>query len=389
MRENNRTLSISVAIMAMILVFYIIYIWSSLIIPLVIAVIISFLIISLSKFFQKKWLNKYISFPLSIITFLLFFFLLGQLINSNIQEIWENSENYQKKFVNIMESVEESLNINKINFINNKGDSSIEGESGDEKINIWKFVNYDDILTKINIPFLVSYIAGGITSVFKNMWIIFFYTVFILLEARFFYKKIDLMFSNEWREKVLEVLELIQKDVKSYFVIKTIISLITAISSFFFMMIFDVDFALFWAFLIFLLNYIPNIGSIVAVFFPVLFSIIQFQSLPITLGITACLAWIQILMWNIIEPRFMWNKLNLSPLVILISLIFWWTLWGVIGMLLAVPIMVIMNIILSHIKSTRSIAILLSEKWIIKTDFWNVEEKKKVIDRIKEKFTKK
>ncbi len=374
MKTNSRVLTISILIIAMIAIFFIIYIGASLLIPLIIAIIISFAIISVSNFFHKLWLNKFISFTFSLISFLLIFWLIGVLINSNVQDIVQNSQSYQEKFVSIIKSFEDNLNS--------------EG-SWMNKLNMGRFINYDYILSKIDIPFIVSFFASWATTIFKSTGIIFFYTIFILLESRFFYKKIDLMFSSEWKDKVVEVIELIKKDVKAYFVIKTVVSLITAIVSYLIMLMFWLKLALFWAFLIFLLNYIPTIGSIVAVFFPVLFSIIDIQSAYITLWILILLAWVQITMWNIVEPRFMWNKLNLSPLVILISLIFWWALWWIVGMLLSVPIMVIINIILSHIKSTRPIAILLSEKGIIKTDFWNIKkDKKSVVKRIRDRLKK-
>jgi len=128
------------------------------------------------------------------------------------------------------------------------------------------------------------------------------------------------------------------------------------------MWLFDLDFALFWAMLIFLLNFIPNIGSFIAVCFPLILSLVQYESYYPFFFLLIVLSSIQILMGNIIEPRFMGNRLNLSPLVIIMALGFWGTLWGIIGMLLCVPIMVIVNIILSKFPSTRPIAILLSEK---------------------------
>ena len=128
------------------------------------------------------------------------------------------------------------------------------------------------------------------------------------------------------------------------------------------MYIFGLEFAIFFAFIIFLLNFIPNIGSIIAVTFPVIFSLVQFESLYLTSIFLALMIGVQVLMGNFVEPKFVGNKLNLSPLVIILSLVFWGSLWGVVGMLLSVPIMVIINIILAAIPSTRPIAILFSEK---------------------------
>ena len=93
-----------------------------------------------------------------------------------------------------------------------------------------------------------------------------------------------------------------------------------------------------------------------------MFSLIQFESVSLTVVLLVLMTSAQVLTGNILEPKIMGNRLNLSPLVILISLIFWGTLWGPIGMLLSVPIMVTINIILAHFELTRPISILLSEK---------------------------
>jgi predicted PurR-regulated permease PerM len=90
--------------------------------------------------------------------------------------------------------------------------------------------------------------------------------------------------------------------------------------------------------------------------------LIQFDSIYTTVALLGIFVSIEVLMGNIIEPKFMGNKLNLSPLVILIALGFWGSIWGVVGMLLSVPLMVIINITLSRFDTTRPIAILLSEK---------------------------
>gem|GEM_PF-891425 len=92
------------------------------------------------------------------------------------------------------------------------------------------------------------------------MGIILFYVMFILLEYRYFKDKLYLMIvNNSQKMEILETLEKIKKDVKSYFVIKTIVSFFTAVFSYFVMITFGLDFAIFWSMLVFILNFIPNI----------------------------------------------------------------------------------------------------------------------------------
>lgn len=223
--------------------------------------------------------------------------------------------------------------------------------------------NIAQVFESVNISGLFENIASGVVSISGNLGIIIFYTLFILLEYRYLRTKVNLMIQdNLAKKKTFAVLDQIKTDVKSYFVIKASVSFFVGLFSYIIMMIFGLEFAIFFAFIIFLLNFIPNIGSIIAVLFPVLFSLVQFESFYMTSIFLALMISVQILMGNFVEPKFVGNKLNLSPLVILLSLVFWGSLWGVVGMLLSVPIMVIINIILAAIPSTRPIAILFSEK---------------------------
>ncbi|MCY4192269.1 MAG: AI-2E family transporter, partial [Rhodospirillaceae bacterium] len=121
-----------------------------------------------------------------------------------------------------------------------------------------------------------------------------------------------------------------------------------------------VDFAEFWAVLFFLFNYIPTIGAIIGVFFPAMFMIVQFSSVPLIISVIAVLIAIPTIINNFVEPRMMGRSLNLSSLVIIMSLILWGSIWGIIGMFLCVPIMVILNIILAKFEPTRPVAVLLS-----------------------------
>jgi predicted PurR-regulated permease PerM len=121
-----------------------------------------------------------------------------------------------------------------------------------------------------------------------------------------------------------------------------------------------VDFAAFWALMIFLLNFIPIIGALLGVTFPSLLALVQFETIGPFLVTSLALSGAQFVVSNLVEPRLMGRKLHLSPLVIILSLAFWGGLWGVVGMILCVPIMVILMIICGHFGPTRPIAIMLS-----------------------------
>lgn len=126
-----------------------------------------------------------------------------------------------------------------------------------------------------------------------------------------------------------------------------------------------VDYAEFWALIIFLLNYIPTIGSMLAVLFPSMLAIVQFGTVLHPVLTLCLLGGVQFAIGNLIEPRLMGRSLNLSPLVIMLALTFWGAIWGITGMLLCVPITVILMIIFSEFKQTRPIAIMLSADGIV------------------------
>jgi len=363
MKKNNAVVTVSVVILTLVVVFYVLFLGASIIIPFVIALLLSFAIASLSNFFIGKGLFKPFAFILSLVTYGFVFWVITLIVNTNIQDIVSQAPEYQEKLIKITYKWADYFSIDQSTMLS-------------------------EITSKIDIPALISNTISWVTSVIRSTGTIIFFTIFILLEGRFLWKKIELMTHNK---QIFNIIELIRKDMKTYFVIKTATSLSTGILSYTVLMIFGVDFALFWAFLIFLLNYIPTVWSIIAVFFPVTFSLVQFESFYLFTLLLLALGGIQLLIGNIIEPRLMGNKLNLSPLVILLSLLFWWQIWWVVGMLLCVPIMVIINIILAHIPVTRPIAILLSEQGNVQ--FGDAEDHlstgRFILKRMKKKIMKK
>jgi len=186
--------------------------------------------------------------------------------------------------------------------------------------------------------------------------------IFLLLEQKFFLQKIDkLQLSSERKDHLNIIFTKINDAAGSYIAIKTFASVLTAVLSYAVLITVGVDFALFWAFVIFLLNYIPTIGSIVATAFPALLTLVQFDGFsPFLIVLFGVLA-IQVAIGSFLEPRLLGNTLNISPLVVILALALWGLLWGVVGMLLCVPITIIMIIIFAQFPTTRPIAVFLSK----------------------------
>jgi predicted PurR-regulated permease PerM len=123
-----------------------------------------------------------------------------------------------------------------------------------------------------------------------------------------------------------------------------------------------VDFAAFWGLIIFFLNFIPMIGSLIGIIFPALLTLVQFDTYTPFVVVSLGLSAVQMLIGNFLDPKMTGDTLNLSPLVILLSLATWGMIWGIPGMFLSIPIMVIVTIVMSQFETTRPLAVLLSKR---------------------------
>ncbi len=175
--------------------------------------------------------------------------------------------------------------------------------------------------------------------------------------------KMKALFPNDTnREKANNILHSISENIKTYISITTIISLGTGILTYFICELFGLEGAGLWGgFIAFILNFIPTIGSIIAVLTPFFFALVQLD-LTTALFLIPALGIVQFTLGNIIQPRLMGNKLNISQFVVILSLVIWGgAMWGgTIGMFLSVPLMVILMIIFSQFEPTRPMAILIS-----------------------------
>jgi predicted PurR-regulated permease PerM len=213
----------------------------------------------------------------------------------------------------------------------------------------------------LNLNTLLRDLTLALSGVLGSVGTVAIYTVFLLLEQHHFDTKITALFPDPQREALVRrILDRIGAEIQTYVWLKTLISAATAAACYVVMKVAGLDLAEFWALLIFALNFIPYIGSWLGVIFPAFLALVQFESPTSILMIVVGLTLIQFTGGSIVEPRLMGTGLNVSPVFMLLSLALWGTIWGVVGMFLAVPIMVVIMIVCSHIASTRPIAVLLS-----------------------------
>ncbi|MBL7845654.1 MAG: AI-2E family transporter [Cyclobacteriaceae bacterium] len=210
-------------------------------------------------------------------------------------------------------------------------------------------------------PILTAFL-NSLTNIAGNTIVIIIYVAFLLVEEKFFAKKLQAVTASSTKqEKVNLVMDQITQAIRKYISVKTQMSLLTGVLSYVLLLLFGVDFPVLWAFLIFLLNFIPYIGSFIATSLPSIFAMFQFQSFAMLFWVFMVIQAVQLLVGNVLEPKIMGRTLNLSPLGVMLALTFWGVIWGVLGMFLSVPITSVMLITFSRFESTRFIAIWLSE----------------------------
>ena len=208
---------------------------------------------------------------------------------------------------------------------------------------------------------MLQSMAGSFFSFMGSAFWVILFVIFILSERGGVARKIVKGFGPEQAIDILDTMRRINKAVQQYLGLKTLISLLTGVLVTISLVFLQAPFPFLWGLLAFLLNFIPNIGSIVAGIPPILITLFHSGSITRTLLVTIAFVVIQTVVGNFVEPKVLGKGLDLSPLVVLLSLLFWGWLWGIPGMLLSVPLTAALKISLEQFDQTKPIAIILGD----------------------------
>lgn len=337
-----KVLNFTASALFVVLVFYLLIVGEALLLPLVIAIAFWYLINTLARAFSQIRIANF-SFPLpfcllaSVLTFLALVWALINFLSGRVQEIVEVAPDYQENLVERLQSIPffDAAQFQDMNFM--------------QVLTDW-----------IDIPSYATSVAASFAGILANGGLILIYIGFLFLEQKHFPSKIEALVAKNKVDDANEIMTRIRDDIQKYIGIKMFTSALTGILSYVFMRVLDVDFAGVWGLLIFLLNFIPTVGSIVATIFPAMIALAQSDGYSLVLFVLLGIGAIQICVGNILEPRLMGSRFNLSPIVILLNLALWGYIWGIPGMFLCVPFLIIIAIILSYFPATRPIAIMLS-----------------------------
>jgi len=313
------------------------------IIPFIVALIVWFIIHELRENIQQiPWLRK--NMPLwaqSMVGFIIInvvIFIIIELLFVSMTTLLESVELYES-------------NLDKTLLMIN------EWAGMDVTSQIYDYVN------KMDVTELASKLVDAISALVGDAFLILIYVLFLLIEESVFPHKLKALYPSEKKQnKIIKLTQKMDHSISRYLTLKTIVSLLTGLLSYFALLLFGIDAPIFWALLIFVLNYIPTIGSLIATLFPALFGILQFGEFGPFVYILISVGLIQVIVGNVIEPKLMGNSLNISSLVVILSLTIWGAIWGIMGMILSVPITVMMIVVFEEIPGMRPVAIWLSER---------------------------
>ncbi|MBQ7409437.1 MAG: AI-2E family transporter [Alphaproteobacteria bacterium] len=206
-----------------------------------------------------------------------------------------------------------------------------------------------------------TYVGSSLAGIATSTGMVFIYLIFMFIEQSSFGKKINSLQLGKTKEKKLRyILSSIDENMKKYLFTKTFISAATGISAYILLKMIGLEYASVWAVIIFILNYIPTLGSILACALPILYALISGDTWHLALFTAISLIIIETIFGNILDPKLTGKTLNISTLAILINLVFWGMIWGLAGMFFSVPILVAIYITTAQFPSTRWIAVLLS-----------------------------
>ncbi len=212
-----------------------------------------------------------------------------------------------------------------------------------------------------NLPQIAGYVGSSLAGLATSTGMVLIYLIFMFVEQSSFSKKIDAMPLTKLKAKKLRfILNSINENMKKYLFIKTFISAATGLGAYILLRIIGLEYASVWAFIIFILNYIPTLGSIFACALPILYALISGDTWHLPVFTAISLIGLETIFGNILDPKLTGHTLNISTLAILINLVFWGMIWGLAGMFFSVPILVAVYITTAQFSSTRWIATLLS-----------------------------
>lgn len=315
----SKIISINAIVIGIFVFWYLLKLWAKILIPFTFSIFLTILIFSIYRRLREKKVHQFFIILIMIFWFFWIWYFIYSIVRINYYSFLKEIPIYEYKFQGLFNSISEMAS---------KYDMKFENPISN--------INWQELM-------------GSLFSKFRGFWtmivMIIIYCAFFILEKKNLYNKFVTIFWEN-QEKTLVT---IRENLEDYILFKTFISLLTWVATYLVLLFFGVKFAILWWLMTFLFNFIPTIWSIIAVIVIFLFALIQFTSFFIPITLLILLTLVQFFFGNFLDPKMIWDKLNLSPIIIILSVIIMWALWWWVWMFLAVPMISTINIICQEV----------------------------------------
>lgn len=334
-KNNQNVLVALLSVIALIAVCTVLSIAKAVIIPLIIAWLLSYILGPVVTTLERRRIPTGLSITVVLLLLFGFCYLGGLFLYTRALAFWDAYPRYQESIMALLATSTKNWHL---------PFDPLEG------INWWS-----------NLKGAMAVTADILKSFISSLTMVVIYLVFLLLGKPYFSYKLKKAFPGEKGGKLNAVLGSISSQAGKYLFLQMIISLATGLCVWGSLSVLGVDFAATWGAFAFFLNFIPTIGSMIATIPPILVALVQpdVGSIGFALVVALVLLTIQIVIGNGITPKVMGDRLNLSPVVVLISLVIWGSMWGVVGALLSTPIAAAIKIVCENIEALEPISTLM------------------------------
>ena len=347
--KNQKMIAYFLGFIVSVIIVVILITFKDFLLPITIAILLTYLFHPILDFMKVK---LKIPRPLGVILILIlnfaFFYILGLIFFASFGDFSARMQYYGDKLSAIVSAVLSPFNLTLVELASWLGYETKKFDVG-------------QLLKRLFDAGIIQGVLTSFSNLLSNFFLVMLFWVFMILGKQQFEKRLKVAFSSSSFDTEKQI-NAVSDQLQSYLMIKTIVSLATGVTFTVVLTIYGIDFALIWGLLAFILNYIPNIGSMLATIFPILIALLDFGFGFSSVSLAIILFAVQNIYGNILEPKFMGMKLDLSPVFILISLIFWGWIWGIVGMFLAVPIASLFKILCSNVDALKPVAILIGTK---------------------------
>lgn len=335
---GQRSTSLIVSLAAIVIILAGIKYAESIISPLLVALFITAISGPAMMWLTQKKIPPALAVTIIILAILIIGFFISSVLSTSLNEFSKNLPNYQERLHAITATLLTAVK-----------------QAGFH-------MPFDDLGQMFNLGKVMGFVGTTFNQVLgtlTNIFLILMMVIFLLLELSGFRYKLNAI-SNDPRQTMSDLIS-VSSTISRYFKIKTFTSILTAVPIIIVLSLIGIDFPVLWGMVAFLLNFVPNIGSIIAAIPVVLLALIQFGFVAAGEVILLYLI-MNNLVGNFIEPKVMGRSLGLSTLIVFLSLVFWGWLLGPVGMFLSVPLTMTLKIVMDNNDNTRWIAVMLSNE---------------------------